>query len=435
MSNAVKALLKKAYFSPKFNKLAVRLYSAIYPPPYKRPNMEFEYDVWNGSCTLHAFDGRQIGENNTNPEMYREVIDTEHKPCKYAGTRYGMDINLTALRTVTSVWDDTYQISTMMRNIHIERVKLTDKRFNLRQGYAFSKVATAYASYCARRKNNPIPVMQHLEAVMFTLGVGPFMVVRALMEKGDLLVLDPNPHDAETLYAVTDGSGSLVSAARWGCAGSPKLIRDFVDMVMNGTYAKELNSTLAKNMLAGIDDWDRYYDYSYATARLELHVKLAQALTAQALFALQSDLVHLDPAAQDLVKQSLDSLFLRPEIGTPIEIDNRTINANFIQIVLGLLDELNFPQGEKLLTDAGLYGPGRIDAQANLQGRSSDEIRRIAAKKIRQSMELLFPYCRTELDNTHKALQRFEGETISLDDMFKRCGGRHIRPLLAMLER
>ena len=61
----IKALARNRLYrmlgSERFNKLAVRLYSAVRPPPYRRPNMEFDFDVWNGICSFHSVDGRQIG--------------------------------------------------------------------------------------------------------------------------------------------------------------------------------------------------------------------------------------------------------------------------------------------------------------------------------------------------------------------------------------
>ena len=116
MDHPVKRLLRQAYFSKRFNKIAVKLYSRLYPPPYQRPNMEFDTDVWNGICTFHAHDGRQIGENNTNPEIYRETIETEHKICKFEGQRNGLPINVTALRQVMAVWNDGLQFTTLLRN-------------------------------------------------------------------------------------------------------------------------------------------------------------------------------------------------------------------------------------------------------------------------------------------------------------------------------
>lgn len=133
-------LAKKLFYSKRFNKLAVRLYSAVNPPPYRRANMEFDYDVWNGICTFHSHDGRQIGENNTNPAVYREVIETEHKICKFEGSRNGLPINVTALRHVMAVWTDALQFTTMLRNDYIRRRGLTGPRLTLRQGYVFSKL-------------------------------------------------------------------------------------------------------------------------------------------------------------------------------------------------------------------------------------------------------------------------------------------------------
>ena len=75
--------------------------------------------MWNGICAFHSDDGRQIGENNTNPEIYREIVETESKPCKFEGSRYGLPINLTALRNVMASWDDALQLVTTVRGLMI----------------------------------------------------------------------------------------------------------------------------------------------------------------------------------------------------------------------------------------------------------------------------------------------------------------------------
>lgn len=90
MWRQIRALVRRIYFSPRGNALGVRLYAAIRPPPYRLPAMEFQPGVWTGISSFHSVDGRQIGENNTSPEMYREVLSTEHRICRFEGTRNGL---------------------------------------------------------------------------------------------------------------------------------------------------------------------------------------------------------------------------------------------------------------------------------------------------------------------------------------------------------
>jgi hypothetical protein len=421
------ALAKKLFYSKRFNKLAVRLYSAVNPPPYRRANMEFDHDVWNGICTFHSHDGRQIGENNTNPEIYREVIETEHKICKFEGSRNGLPINVTALRQVMAVWPDALQFTTMLRNDYIRRRGLGGPRLTLRQGYVFSKLGAAYPAYLARKRSHPISALPALETAFFTLGVGPFMIVRTFMERGDLAVLHEGPLTAAELYEMADSSGTLISAGGKGCAGSKKLILDFLDVTMNGTFGKPLDSVDAQRAVNSIADWDEFYAYVYSTSRLELMVRLTQYLCAQSLWALQSREGLLNGVEQALVSECFVKAYHDPGEA----YDSRTVMGNFIQIVLALLDEFDFPQARTALVNANLVNSGH---GGYLIDQVGGDARVSAARRIRLATELIFPLCKQELDATHRALRRFESDTITLDDLQNRACGPSLKPLLTMLE-
>ena len=427
----IKALARNRLYrmlgSERFNKLAVRLYSAVRPPPYRRPNMEFDFDVWNGICSFHSVDGRQIGENNTNPATYKELIATEHRVCAFEGSRQGLPINVTALRQVMSVWDDTLQFVTLLRNDYIRRRSLDGPRLNLRQGYVFSKLAAAYPAYLVRRRQNPIDALPALETAFFTVGVGPFMVVRSLMERGDPRALHDAPLSAPEIYEMADSAGTLVSAAGYGCAGSKKLIVDFLDVMMNGSYQKPLGSANARRAMDSIGDWDRFHAYVEASSRLELVVKSAQYLCAQWLWALRSDSSALSDFELTLANKCLAHANHLP-VG---EHDDRLVTGQFIAIALALLDELDGSGVRSALVQADLLRPGRERHQPEPAVRDA---RAWAARRIRLTFQVLYPLCRQELDLTHRALQRFESTSISLDDLYTRCCGPDVTALLSSLE-
>jgi len=432
MENPVKSILKSAYYSPKINPIAVKAYSVLNPPPYQRANMEFDYDVWIGISSFFSESGRQVGEANTGPERYKVVVDTEFRPCKFEGTRYGLLTNITASRHVLAELQNAVQLVTLLRNNYIQRKGLKSERMNLVQSYVFSKMGAALTAFHARRKNNRIESgsLPALETAFFTLGVGPFMVVRALMEAGSLAPLNPDPMSAEELYAAADSSRSLISNdGTRGCAGSKKLIITFADVVWNGSYKGELNSPEALRCYNSIDDWDNYYAYVFATSKLELLIKLHQALCSQALFLLKENPQQQRAGEPDLIDDALSHFTLALGRGE----EGRAGLINMIRVIVALLDEHDYPQARAALVQAGL-----ITADGNgvdLSATPADHVRQTVLTILKRSGDLIHSLASAELDEVHRSLDRFQGETISPSDLYVRCNGESIEPLMASLSR
>jgi hypothetical protein len=105
--------------------------------------------------------------------------------------------------------------------------------------------------------------------------------------------------------------------------------------------------------------------------------------------------------------------------------------GNFIRVALALLDELDFPQVQAALVDAKLVNSGN---GGYLIDQVGGDVRVSAARRIRLATETIFPFCKQELDATHRTLHRFESHTITLDDLQTRACGPSLKPLLAMLE-
>ena len=73
------------------------LFRQVLQAPWASPLMEFRYGVWVGVSGLMGVDGRQLGEANTRPIVFNRDIPAEVQVCKYAGTRYGKEINISCL--------------------------------------------------------------------------------------------------------------------------------------------------------------------------------------------------------------------------------------------------------------------------------------------------------------------------------------------------
>jgi hypothetical protein len=422
MSNPVKQFIRQARQQKTLRHWGLKAYKLKHPVPYKRPNMEFDFDIWNGISSLHGQDGRQIGENNTGPYPYKEDIATEHRPFKFGGSREGLPMNMTALKHVLAVWDDALQLATLVRNQYIAHRQLPSPRFNLLNAYLFSKLGTALPAYLVRRKEQPLQDgdLPPLETAFFTLGVGPFMVLRALMEKGELSPLNPEPMSADQLYEAADSSGSLVTQAGKGCAGSPKLIRQFLDVTMNGTYDKPLDSANAQRALASVGDWNRFYDYVLAASRLELLIKLNQALCAQALLALQANSSITTASTQAAMQAALEQCYFK----VVKDGDDHLIVANTLQVLSALINDHGDPGTLATLRTAGLLS---LPAEGALSPAE-------AARRIRLANTLLYPACQRDLATLHDKLGRPAWGQVGETDLLRRTGGPALAGLLNTLE-
>lgn len=245
------------------------------------------------------------------------------------------------------------------------------------------------------------------------------MVVRAL---------DEEMISGEAMYALADASGSLVSGANVACAGAHHLIVEILDVAMNGQYAKPLTSTEAQRILARIDDWDAFYRYILASSRLELLVKVHQALCTHALLSLVAHPNAMSDAERGLALQSQDRTYHRAGGA----LDDSTIVRSSVRIALALIEELDGSAVRTALGEAGLAGPDG-DAFA-LQPIASDHLRQQAAQCIRRATQRLFPLCVADLDGVHAALGRFAGHTIATEDLLRRSGGPALGSLLEQLE-
>ncbi len=415
----LKRLLRKVYFARWVNPHAARLHARLRPPPWQRPNMEFDYDVWNGISSLHGDSGRQIGENNTGPDLYRECVDTEHRVSNFDGSRRGLEVNMTALKHVMAVWHDTLQFATLLRERYISLVGLTERRFDLRQGYFYSKMAAALVAFQVRRRRDPLSdhALPPLEVAFFTLGVGPFMVVRSLLEKGDLAVLAPGPLPAEELYRLADESGSLVTPAGKGCAGSRKLITEFLDVMMNGSHAGKLDSADAQRAIDAIGDWDAFRRYLFVSSRIELYVKIARSLIARLLLLARSA-GALRVTESEAAEAALANTYLRGPLATD---DDLTVLANGIEILLTLLDARDGGALRRRIADSGLLRPG---AQAS---------REQFAQAFRDVAGLFAPLCQTDLEEIAAALEQPPGPRVGPADLLTRCGGPTLASLVESL--
>lgn len=394
-----------------------------HPPPFRRPNMEFEFDAWNGISSLRNRNGRQLGEDNTGPYPYRQPTQNRYESCPFKDSRHGLPMNITNLRLVMPDAADAYRLVTVLRNRYIAQRGLSGPRLDLVQAYLFSKFAVSLLAYLTRRRERPVRdgELQALETAFYMLGTAPFMMVRQLMVRGDRRPLERQPLDAEALYRLADESGVLISTRRCACPASPKLIIEFFDVIMNGGYQGPLESDQVSRVLDTVGDWDRFYAYALAASRLELLVKLDQALVAQALLALPQQAELADATGQALHRAALEQALAHSHLRAPAGADVQALARTTVDVLHALLQD----HGEQA-TLAALAGADA--AQDALPAGAA------TAARIRREQAILLEACRRNLRAVQDALGQAQWPDIGADDLQRRAAGPALAALLAWLE-
>lgn len=397
------------------HKLALKAYSLRHPPPYALPNMEFAHDAWNSISSLHYSGGRQIGEDNTGPYPYYETTHNEYVSCPFSDSRQGLPMNVTNLRLVMPYAEDAYALTTALRNRYIVHRKLPSQRFNLVQAYLFSKFAVSLPAYLTRRRERPVRdgMLQPLETAFYMLGTAPFMLVRQMMVRGDVSALDPNPLDAMRLYELTDQWRVLISTRSRACPGSPKLIADFFDVIMNGAFSGSLDAPDVLRALEVLGDWDSFYTYARAASRIELLVKLNQTLTALRLLALRSGPAQ-SATLDRVLQQAMQRSFIRVAAGQ----DATAVMRATVQVLLTLLADHEEPT---------------LDAIRATVQPDSDPSPAKAAAQIDATGKAITLGCAKALADVHAALGRRGWGSIDEQALMQRTAGIELGDLLAHL--
>ena len=279
-----------------------------------------------------------------------------------------------------------------------------------------------------RRRARPLARMPRLETSLFTMGVAAYLLMLVRLERGDAAAAEGAPiMDGRRMYELADAAGALISPVTGkACAGSPRLIVEYFDVLLDGTCAPPASSE-AWQALGRLGDLDRFHAYAAASARLEMLVKLAQALYAHTLLGLAP---HALPEEAGPLRAALAQCHYRRGVA----LDDVTHARRAAASALALLDE--WPRSTPL-TDvrSELRAAGLVDADGLPQDHptTGPEARRRAATRLVGTTLLLQARAACEQRAAHAALGRFEGHAIEPEAFAQRCGGTALQQLLARL--
>lgn len=259
---------------------AVRLLWPVIKKPWTSPTMEFRYGLWRGLSALIAEDGRQLGEESTRPFYLNHHIPAETRNCKYAGSREGLAINVSALQLAMAHFDDALGIIGAVRQLHIEksggRLKQNEP-LGLWDLHILSRACLALIAFKirSRRERNHSDIVSNDLKSQYQFVSGVFMICRHMMSNAYVAIQKNNTLTAQELYSYADDNGIFKSPNGMVCAGAPKAIHAFLHLcvmgeVLGSKEPKADGPSILKNHIAHIDDW---YQYALSCIALDFIVE------------------------------------------------------------------------------------------------------------------------------------------------------------------
>ena len=259
------------------------LFRQVLQAPWASPLMEFRYGVWVGVSGLMGIDGRQLGEANTRPIVFNRDIPAEVQVCKYAGTRYGKEINISALRVAMQHFYDAASITVAVRECHMKRLgKAVSEVPGAWDLYVISRAAVALISYRYRYGTTPLneEIPNDLSS-LYKLVTGVFVIFREMTRVAYPGAKENKPFTGEELYKYADSNYMFSSAKNMVCAGSVAKITEFLELAIQGRAHKN-GARLAlkgeddhleylQNYVADLDGW---YDYALRTIEMDHFIEL-----------------------------------------------------------------------------------------------------------------------------------------------------------------
>lgn len=251
-------------------------------PPYLDAKMELRHTLWEGISSIHCHDGRQLGENNVAPEIYRENIPTRTQVCPHSNPDSSLLMNVSALESMMKNWAGATNFVLYLRNEFTKKYSIKNNNFSVYDTYLFAKFCVCLPIFQVRHKPAIIQdgEVDVLVATQFQLISGMFMVVRKMIENGESWLNELTHKDAETFFDYADENQVFVTDRGFICAGSKRKIVEFMHLVIqpeNLEIDEKWLPEIKKQLPASLDDYFAYYEAGVA---MELVVKLVKNLFA-----------------------------------------------------------------------------------------------------------------------------------------------------------
>lgn len=404
MKDNVKALAKAV----GLKKVVDGFRKGVAVKPYLDPKMELRYSLWEGISSIHCHDGRQLGENNVAPELYRDNIPTRLQVCPHSNPDGTLLMNVSALESMMKNWDVAIPFILAFRKDFNNRFAVSSKALSLYDVFLLAKLCVCLPIFQARRQPSLTKDgdVSALVATQFQLISGMFMVVRKMLEQGEPWLNPSMSLDADALFEYADRQKVFVTERGFICAGSKRKILEFMQIVIDPT-----NPDVDPNWDQEIDKQvegrrEEYYQYFQAGVGIELVTKLVKVLASHLFYAspLQFRQDILDKSER--VKRLQGLCYFDPNSLIIINEQRR--------IILELLDRLSFSDLVKELVT-------HFDATiAKNENQDHGDFSLVSAELCQQYRELLttsLPCFQMLQDSINKSLNLSSTTSITGQDV------------------
>jgi len=334
--NLLTNLLKKIYYQPGIQTIAIKTIAHVIPPPYLSNTMEIEYGLWEGISSIHCSDGRQLGENNVKPLYLKDqTIKTSLHISKHEGSRSGLVVNMTALQILMREWDESLKIIGSVKYIYMANYKKGNSPFNLYDMYIIAKLCISLPIFSVRKS---VPIFKDGQlpsnvSAQFQLISGVFMIVRRMIENGDMDIINSNIPTAEELFDYADNNSVLISEANGQvCGGSKKKIIELLDFILTVNINSEKDSIECIKSI--VEDVDTFFIYSFSAVELEILMAETRVVSNKILFLSndKNNICDETTSNMEFFTKNSRTLNLYSSLLNYIDSSDKNLDSNILKI-------------------------------------------------------------------------------------------------------
>ncbi|HEX4381311.1 MAG TPA: hypothetical protein VH083_00100, partial [Myxococcales bacterium] len=207
--------------------------------PMELSNLEVVLPVHRVAHPALDEDGRQVGENNVNDQLFLD-LPTERRLCNYPGVRYQADnpINSTALKVMMRRWPEILSLTAQFRAAFLKRIPLRDQTMSAGELQLLSTAMAGAVASVMVRGVDPVPNGK-LDGGLS----GAIRLIDGVRVTTTTMIRDTASHHTCDRPVTAKYIGDYAELRglfmdNWGvCAGPQVLIDEYMNVLVDGTQA------------------------------------------------------------------------------------------------------------------------------------------------------------------------------------------------------